>query len=266
MDGASAVRRTCSLSMVTDNVKINDYYWGLNTKFKLDIGVENKVDPNYPDIIWFKMGTYIITSFSLSYTTNSASISLQGKDKMCLLNGDVGGVINAVTDFGTYDFYDTETGITTNYKLPIKQILWDAVHTYANEPFRNIVLNDLDELGLELLDYQYDTPLYLLRVADTDEYKIPIIGTLTVYPIDRPGSCDISEINFDRLTTAMIGNVVEPTKFRLETNGLIYQAAKVEYGQTAGYHTCDLVYAGDLIANVGETVTSVLDKIKNMLG
>jgi hypothetical protein len=28
----------------------------------------------------------------------------------------------------------------------------------------------------------------------------------------------------------------------------------------------DLVYAGDLISNIGETLTSVLDKIKNMLG
>nr|DAG21689.1 MAG TPA: hypothetical protein [Caudoviricetes sp.] len=26
-----------------------------------------------------------------------------------------------------------------------------------------------------------------------------------------------------------------------------------------------MTYAGDLIANVGETITSVLDKIKNML-
>ena len=41
--------------------------------------------------------------------------------------------------------------------------------------------------------------------------------------------------------------------------------AKVEYGQTAGYRVTDLTYAGDLIANVGEPVTSVLDKIKNML-
>ena len=30
--------------------------------------------------------------------------------------------------------------------------------------------------------------------------------------------------------------------------------------------TTDLVYAGELIGNVGETLTSVLDKIKNMLG
>jgi hypothetical protein len=42
--------------------------------------------------------------------------------------------------------------------------------------------------------------------------------------------------------------------------------AKVEYGQTAGYRMTDLTYPGDLIAAVGETVTSVLDKIVNMLG
>jgi hypothetical protein len=39
----------------------------------------------------------------------------------------------------------------------------------------------------------------------------------------------------------------------------------VEYGQTAGYRFTDLIYAGDLIANIGESLTSVLDKIKNML-
>ena len=34
---------------------------------------------------------------------------------------------------------------------------------------------------------------------------------------------------------------------------------------TIGYRIIDLIYPGDLIANVGDTVTSVLDKIKNML-
>ena len=272
VDGASAVRRTCSLQMVAQDIKINEYYWGLNTKFKLEIGIENKIDSNYPKIIWFKMGTYVITSFSVSYTTNSANISLQGKDKMCLLNGEVGGVINATTDFGTYDFYDTETGITTNYKLPIKQILWDAVHAYANEPFHNIILNDLDELGLELVEYQYDTPLYLIRVADTDEYKYPIIGKMDVYVgINTYDIGDSEHIKYDKLIGSMIDDSEIATKFRLERTAsddqaIYYQAAKIEYGQTAGYKTCDLVYAGDLIANIGESVTSVFDKIKAMLG
>jgi hypothetical protein len=41
----------------------------------------------------------------------------------------------------------------------------------------------------------------------------------------------------------------------------IYTVSKVEFGQTAGYRLTDLVYAGDLISNIGESITSILDKI-----
>jgi hypothetical protein len=51
----------------------------------------------------------------------------------------------------------------------------------------------------------------------------------------------------------------------VEDPGQYWHVAKVSYGQTVGYRRKDLVYAGDLIANVGESITSVLDKIKNML-
>lgn len=271
IDGNSAVRRTCSLTMVSQDININDYYWGLNTKFKLEIGVQNMVSkedfyPMYPDIIWFKMGTFIITQLSTQLSANNFTMSLQGKDKMCLLNGDVGGVINATTDFGTYDYYDTETGITTNYKLPIKDILWDMIHAYANEPFSNIVINDLDELGLELLEYRYDTPLYLIRQYTSDEYQmITTDGDFKVGTTPGAQNLAIKSVAvYDNLTSSMLGDETEPTKFYVGN----YQccAAKITYGQTAGYRTCDLVYAGDLIANIGDSVTSVLDKIKSMLG
>jgi hypothetical protein len=35
VDGSSAVRRTCSLNMVTANAQINELDWALETKFKL---------------------------------------------------------------------------------------------------------------------------------------------------------------------------------------------------------------------------------------
>ena len=35
IDGASAIRRTCSLTMVVQNVDVNNIYWGLKNKFKL---------------------------------------------------------------------------------------------------------------------------------------------------------------------------------------------------------------------------------------
>jgi hypothetical protein len=53
IDGASAIRRTCSLSMVAKELNINEFYWGLYSKFKLEIGLKNFIDANYPDIIWF---------------------------------------------------------------------------------------------------------------------------------------------------------------------------------------------------------------------
>ena len=87
VDGASAVRRTCSLTMISDQIDINDYYWGIKTKFKLEIGLKNNLPGEfspgaqeiYPEIVWFKQGTFFITTFSTSIATNSCTISLQGK-------------------------------------------------------------------------------------------------------------------------------------------------------------------------------------------
>jgi hypothetical protein len=77
--------------MVAQDININDFYWGFRNKFKLEIGLKNTINPIYPEIIWFKMGMYVITSFSTSQSTNNYNISISGKDKMCLLNGDLAG-------------------------------------------------------------------------------------------------------------------------------------------------------------------------------
>jgi hypothetical protein len=45
-----------------------------------------------------------------------------------------------------------------------------------------------------------------------------------------------------------------------------YSATKIEHGDAAGYRTTELTYAGDLISSIGESLTSILDKIKAMLG
>ena len=105
IDGASAVRRTCSLTMVAQDVDVFNTYWALKNKFKLEVGVENSVNLNYPEIIWFKQGTYVFTSLNMSVQSNGFNININGKDKMCLLNGEVGGNINASTDFGQLEEY-----------------------------------------------------------------------------------------------------------------------------------------------------------------
>jgi hypothetical protein len=35
IDGASAIRRTCSLTIIPKEVDFSSYYWGLHTKFNL---------------------------------------------------------------------------------------------------------------------------------------------------------------------------------------------------------------------------------------
>ena len=101
VDGSSSVRRTCSLTIAANELNIHEYYWGLRTKFRCFIGVENKVNDKYDDVIFFPMGTYLITSFNTNQQLGQYTISISGKDKMCLLNGELGGSLTALsTDFG----------------------------------------------------------------------------------------------------------------------------------------------------------------------
>lgn len=137
IDGSSAVRRTCSLTMVSQEVNITDYYWGVKTKFKLEIGLKNKINKKYPDIIWYPQGIYVITTFNTSLSTNNCTISIQGKDKMCLLNGDIGGQMYASVDFGTEEVIKTEMNVVDfSYAVNSQQIMSQAIQKYYICDFR----------------------------------------------------------------------------------------------------------------------------------
>lgn len=307
LDGASAVRRSCSLTLVAQNFDYNNYVWGMNTKFRLEIGVNNDIDPTYPEIIWFNQGIYLITSFSVARNTTSFNITIQGKDKMCLLNGEVGGTINVTTDFGKMDEQTTSGYWITKHVL-LKDIIKNAVHTYGGEPLHNIIINDLDDLGLELLEYKYENPLYLYRNINGQLYdnmtldgkkecwywesieNLPdwLKAILEAAGLSSFGSYhqitleQLDDTDFEQLTDGLIGSqnpkqlVFSKPEGGFEYNNVIYHnapssdkifiVAKILTGDTVGYRTTDLTYPGDLIANVGENITSVLDKIKNMLG
>ena len=414
IDGSSAVRRTCSLTMVSQEVNITDYYWGVKTKFKLEIGLKNKINKKYPDIIWYPQGIYVITTFNTSLSTNNCTISIQGKDKMCLLNGDVSGQMYASIDFGTEEVIKTEmnavdfsgaynsaqimsqaiqkyyicdfinvndenipesiqkneskyilikkdndknndTNIITydynreqdiyiknnnvdndgeyklykiiknpdeifktttaqyepnkyyvnssnehyytidttkdgqsgvhyqlkniyskndNYtkeKIPIGKIIREAVHTYGKEPYYNIIINDLDNYGLEQLTYKGDITLYALKDSSGEFTQLVRKGAISTFDNIINNTPDFqfepknSEIDND--ATEIYYNTTNKT-FSLTNSGndISYTVAQFEYGDDIGYRLTDLVYTGDLISNVGDSLTSVLDKIKTMLG
>lgn len=273
IDGNSAVRRTCTLTMVAKEININDYYWGLKTKFKLEIGIKNDIDSNYKDIIWFRQGLFVITSFNVSYGTNNYTINISGKDKMCLLNGDLGGTLPHITDFGVEETYNKEKNITTYKSIPIQQIIFESVQNFGSELASNIIINDIEDAGLDLLEYRGDIPLFLFKEINSDIFMNMTINKNQPCFYQKNGQW--IETTIDDKENITYYNLVHiddvennPTlvKLSMAADAGTYVIAKMEYGSIPGYRLTDLTYAGDLIANVGETLTSVLDKIKNMLG
>ena len=276
IDGASAVRRTCSLTMVSPDVDITNTYWALKNKFKLEVGVENEVDSQYPEIIWFKQGTYVFTSLNMNVQSNNFTISLNGKDKMCLLNGEVGGSVSASTDFGKLEEYETlENGeiVRNIIDIPIPDIIKNAIHAFAGEPMSNIVLNDIDNYGLELLEYRVkdgdnEKPMYMPRLISSGEVtNMTMDGNQTYYTLE--GEITLSQIPEKQYYNRTLEATTTPLtvyKTQEDANNNVngYNIIKVIYGETAGCRRTPLTYPGELVANVGEALTSILDKIKNM--
>lgn len=374
IDGTSTVRRTCNLTLIAKDVNITDFYWGVSNKFTLEIGLKNNIDKEYPNIIWFKQGIYVITSFNSSLTNSNYTISINGKDKMCLLNGEIGGSLPSSIDFGKIDIYEdtysevqikdytqyvankyyvyengeykislSEFNEKTKYytkdillkqdSLKLKDIIKEAVHEYGKELYHNIIINDLDNYGLELLEYRGDKPLYLLYDEDVQIYTQMVIDEdFPIYIETSPENYNYEPVEnlsmetfysnpeeywvkseesedfyyqvsqYNEELTYYIRSYIAPTVseeakqikdipvfnnaindfndsrtiFYLDTDILDeetgkrdksrWSATKVEYGATAGYRTTDLTYPGDLISSVGESLTSILDKIKNTIG
>ena len=265
IDGTSAIRRTCSLSLVAQDININEFYWGLNNKIKLEVGLKNFINSNYPDIIWFPQGIYIITAFNTSLSTNGYNISINGQDKMCLLNGSIGGSLPASIDFGVEEVY--ENGVTVYKKISIDRIIREMLHAYALEPYQNIIINNLDEKGLELLEYRGDIPMYLLYNIPSQQYiNMEFNGDKICYlsPSGKQTTIGNLGTGYNKRVDELLFD--EATKIKLEPNGDDYLVSKVEFGQTAGYRLTELTYAGDLISSIGESITSILDKIVKMLG
>lgn len=490
IDGNSSVRRTCNLTMVSNNKELKDFYWGIKTKFQLEIGLRNRLygeykaveGGDYPDIVWFPQGIYLIATFNTSISTNSLTVSISGKDKMSLLNGDFGGQLFASINFGeeeivktgveeaffnsapenskelinknyyiklekitdfnelqdeeynninsnnpnfkfsleenglyykfenTYiqdfsgiksgkhynifvkiekllkdkeslvfeevpnmvnwnygeirnnyleyyykennkytlntesqydknkqyyklnidleklpesiseedpnyihvipiniyqkDFYYSKPVLEqpyyslqsswyaknkkdisnlsnnrTYYKLktlyetyenvkkrqvPIREIIKEAVHAYAKEPYQNIIIKDLDEYGLEQLTYKGDIPLYALYDTRVGQFTQILILSDTE-AADKFPPKDNKPFQFMTLNTFM-NDLKDFSDYTPIESNITYKVMKIKYGQDVGYRLTDLTYAGELISKPGETLTSIFDKIKQMLG
>ena len=172
LDGNSAMRRSCNLNcFVSKNMNVNvtevDTLFSLNKKMYLEIGYMNNTD-KYKEynIIWYPQGLFVMINPSLSHGTDGVSLSLQLKDKMCLLNGEVGGVIPASTRFDEYETID-ENGEWIIEKPRLAQIIRECVNHFGGEQLSKIIISDVDDRIKKVMKWIGNTPVYLIGSGDS---------------------------------------------------------------------------------------------------
>jgi hypothetical protein len=175
---------------------------------------------------------------------------LQGKDKMCLLDGSVGGNIFAAHDFGKLEIRHAD-GSKELEDILIYDIIKNAIHEYAGEPYENIIINDLEDCAVELLSYRSKNKNVIIYNAYDINDKTGIYTSNMAFEGNKV---------YTLLEELEVGDTVVDDKFKYEL------VKKVGYGDTIGYRLTDLTYVGDLILGAGSTITSMLDSIVKMLG
>lgn len=222
IDGSSSVRRSCALSLVVDEQTFDitniSNLLSLNKKFKLYSGYKNNLlhYSHYGNTIWFPLGVFVVTNISINNSLGGNTINLSGKDKMCLLNGEVGGKLPAPVVLHE-KYIRNDDGTTTIVPALLYDIVRESVIELGELDPSKVIINDL--------------PIKIKKV-------LRYIGKDTLYFSEN-------------------GNQLESEEGSSRT---------VKSGELAGYDYVDFTYPGELIKSAGDTVASILDSIKNILG
>lgn len=241
INGNSSLRRTCNLTILIDennsNITSVKNSLSINKKIKLDIGIKNNTSQySEYDIIWFPLGTYIISSVSITNTNSQiTSASLQLKDKMCLLNGECGGLLPASVTFSSYDTLDANGAYQTEQST-IYTIIKYVVNYFGGEQLPKILISDVDERVRKVMKWTGSNPLYITQY------------TSTTSGVQYGATTDKEQVD-EALAAGRIDSYTE------------YKS-----GQDVGYIYTDFIYPGELIGDAGNSVCDILDKIKSALG
>ena len=240
LTGDSAIRRTLSMSMAisdTSNYDITtvDSHIALNKKVKIKIGVQT---PSEDEVYWFNLGVYLLTGANTSHDINSgATLSITAIDKMGMLSGDVSGQIQTPVELHiTYDTYVEDGEIKyTSRILRMDEIIRYAVVGLGGENPAKVIINDVPAQIRSAVAYTGKYPMYLDEV-------------------------------FNPWLPDELGVVVHPEYGVLDKNNPPSGFRVIENGNYVGYELTDFIYPGDLVKQPGDTITSILDDIKNVLG
>ena len=234
ISGSSAIRRSGSIGLI---IAENDTFYkiedienvlSLNKKIKIEIGIDLDTPPSGElskyqiyGRIWFPLGIFIVKNPSLNRSISGVNLSLTLNDKMCLLNGEMGGNLPAATVFSEADVLDTDGNYVKEYFL-IKNIIETLVEQYGGIEKKKIKISDVDETALKIMKWGGNNTLYKYKYNNS---------------------------------------------YFLNTSIPAAAAAEKGYnvGDNIGMTVVPFTWPGAaLSANIGETITSVLDKLKTL--
>lgn len=218
------------------------------------------------EIAWFPLGVFVICQPNLSHNLTSCTISLSCKDKMCLLNGEMGGSLPASVTFHEYnqiigeiecdidprvDVFLTPNNYTV-YKYNHRYYTWSRDYgwktTDGHEIGKIIAIPQLirDIIYTAVVNYGGESPSRVIINDIPTEIKqiVRYVGSAPLYHNTETGQYTTDEMYLTEVGTWEVFN----------------------FNEDVGYVYTDFTYPGSLITNLGESVTSVLDKIKNVLG
>lgn len=239
LSGDSAMRRTGNISLIADDYENNltdtKYLLSINKKVQILIGFTNTTNQyqNFP-ILWFPQGVYVIISPTITHDSNGINISLALHDKMALLNGECGGTLPASVIFSQVEDVDEEGNIVIKQPT-IYQIIQELVNHFGGEQLGKIIISDIENRARKVMKWTGSAPLYLYSEIQSNG---------TIY--------NSFSTNYKQLESR-----------QQDGHGTIRQFT---YGEDIGYILTDFVYPGQLVGNAGDTVVTILDQIKNVLG
>lgn len=263
VNGKSSIRRTGSLTLVAteENYKIMNPQNKVSIKmrFALEKGVRNMFDDM---IYYFPLGVFCATNASIQRSLSGYTISLSFKDKMVLLNGELGGSFPCGVDLHQETLVDGSLK-----KVAITTIIVKMIQTYSD-----VVLSGIKEL----------------TAAELEEYGMYINGAAAS---SNATSCWTADnIDFDYVTDTAISWIGSGYLYKL--TGVKDGQAQIEfymdaaaaneaqaaweaggdftsislnaysYGSPVGYQRTLFVFPGELSANAGENIASILEKIR----
>ena len=274
IDGSSSVRRTCNISFVADEDENDltniDNLFSIKRKIRIYEGIKNSINKNYDDIIWFKLGIFVIVQPSISHSASGCIINLSCKDKMCLLNGECAGGLPTSITFHEYDQIIGSRELTqepkylsynelNNYTVYIYNNTywtWDPVKSFTEIDYRTA--NDLIGSRTQVPQRFYDIIQTLVCNYGGEALSKIFINDV---PLELKQIVRYTGNNILYYNTATGMYTTDESYLTTENTW-----RQFKFNEDVGYMYTDFIYPGSLVSSIGDNICSVLDKIKDTLG